>query len=117
MEEKPGVQQETKQPLDDVRIQRRQKFRQQLRQLKELMLGRMEMEQNMEQLRQRCEECKLHKEVEEMNEQMLQEESERRSKGREKSEDLVHIHVRIYSYYTARLLRRCGKDFLRCLMR
>ncbi|XP_028417195.1 hepatocyte growth factor-regulated tyrosine kinase substrate-like [Dendronephthya gigantea] len=58
MEEKLGVLQETRRSLDEMRVQRREKLRQQ--ELEQDMLRRMQMEQKMELLRQQKQEYLLY---------------------------------------------------------
>ena len=58
MEEKVIAVQETRRSLDDMRVQRREKLRQQ--ELEQDMLRRMQMEQKMELLRQQKQEYMLY---------------------------------------------------------
>ena len=97
MEEKHMAAQETQQ-LPDDKVQRRKELREQLKKVKQLMDQRMEREQKMEWLWETNEEFKLHKDFKELAEQLLQQDSELRSKGRERSEDWI------FSEYTCPML-------------
>lgn len=96
MEEKHMAVQETKQLPD--KVQTRKELQEQLKRVKQLMDRRMETEQQMERLWEGNEESKLHKDLIELSEQLLQQDSELRSKGKEKSE------VWIFSQYTCPML-------------
>ncbi len=93
MEEKLGVLQETRRSLDEMRVQRREKLRQQ--EMEQDMLRRMQMEQKMELLRQQKQEYMLYqKQLQTQRQQTL----EQVAKGR-----------KIYHIVILRHFIRCGE--------
>ena len=86
MEEKLGVLQETRRSLDEMRVQRREKLRQQ--EMEQDMLRRMQMEQKMELLRQQKQEYMLYqKQLQTQRQQTL----EQVAKGRN-----IYNYIRYY---------------------
>ena len=73
MDEKHMTVQETQQLPD--KVQRRKELREQLKRVRQLIDRRMEREQKMERLWEANEEFKLHIDLKELSEQLLQQDS------------------------------------------